>query len=182
MPKVIENVEEKTFKNVIDLINENGFKNTSMKMIADKTGIAVGTLYNYFSNKEEMIFHVIKKSWKQTFKKLDSILNENLSAEKKLEEFIITLYKEISSRKVIGRELIQNNIIEEEKFNEIRKNLTNKFEFLFKILENENYNLDLEQKRLIDTIFISISNLATLYDDEEKNIEYLKKLSKKIID
>ncbi|MFW6312069.1 MAG: TetR/AcrR family transcriptional regulator [Nanoarchaeota archaeon] len=181
MPKIIENVEEKTFKNVIDLINENGFKNTSMKMIADKTGIAVGTLYNYFSNKENLIFYVIKRSWNQSFKKLDSILIEDLSAEKKFEKFIITLYKEISARKVIGRELIQNNIIEKEKFVEIRDILITKFKALFKILENENFTLELDQKRLIDTIFVTISSLNNLYDNEEKNINYLKMLSKKII-
>lgn len=181
MPKIIENVEEKAFKNVIDLINENGFKNTSMKMIADKTGIAVGTLYNYFSNKEDLIFYVIKRSWNQSFKKLDSILEKDLSAEKKLEKFIITLYKEISARKVIGRELIQNNIIEKEKFAEIKEILITKFEELFKILENENFNLDLEEKRLIDTIFVTISNLSNLYDDEKKNIDYLKKFSRKLI-
>ncbi len=181
MPKIIENVEEKAFKNVIDLINKNGFKNTSMKMIANKTGIAVGTLYNYFSNEEDLIFYVIKRSWRQSFKKLDSILSEELSAEKKLEKFIITLYKEVSARKVIGRELIQNNIIEKEKFAGIKEILITRFEKLFKILENENFSLDLEHERLIDTIFITISNLSNLYSNEEKNIDYLINFSKKLL-
>ena len=183
MPKIIENVEEKIFNNVIDLINKNGFNNTSMKTIANETGIAVGTLYNYFSNKEELVFSVIEQSWNETFIKLDQILESNLKNKTKYEKFIIILYKEISKRKVIGGNLIQNNIIKEEKFNKIKMILTKKFEKLFTSLNKENnkFEVILDKKRLVDTIITTTSYLAYTYKDDEDNINFLKKFSKKLI-
>ena len=183
MPKILENIEEKIFYNVIELINKKGFNNTSMKEIADETGVAVGTLYNYFSNKEDLVFNVIKKSWEETFIKLDKVLNSNLPTEIKYEKFIIILYQEISKRKVVGGNLIQNNIIKEKKFNSIKTTLAKKFKKIFTSLnkENNSFKINLEQKRLLDTIVTTISYLAYSYPEDEKNIEFLKNFAKKLI-
>ncbi|GAB6137527.1 TetR/AcrR family transcriptional regulator [Halanaerobaculum tunisiense] len=175
MPKIIENVEEKIFYTVIELVKQNGLKNTSMKMIAENTDIAVGTLYNYFSNKEELISYVISKSWKNTFRKLDQILEEDSANNKKVEKFVITLYEEISKRKAIGNKLIKNNIIAEERFEKIKSKLQMKFMTLFDILDlgkNQFFSY-----RLVDTIIVTIINLSSAYNDyHDENVTFLKKL------
>ncbi|AFD07388.1 TetR/AcrR family transcriptional regulator [Solitalea canadensis] len=37
------------------IITEHGFHGSSMKMISEKAGVAAGTIYLYFTNKEELI-------------------------------------------------------------------------------------------------------------------------------
>ena len=39
----------------LELIGENGFHNTSMSMIAESAGVAAGTIYHYFKNKDALI-------------------------------------------------------------------------------------------------------------------------------
>jgi len=38
----------------LDLFSEKGFHTVSMQQVAEKAGFAVGTLYNFFSGKEEL--------------------------------------------------------------------------------------------------------------------------------
>jgi len=44
----------------VDVISENGFYNTRMQDIADEAGLAVGTIYNYFSNKDDVLEYIFK--------------------------------------------------------------------------------------------------------------------------
>ncbi|UKJ06443.1 TetR/AcrR family transcriptional regulator [Solitalea lacus] len=39
----------------LEIITENGFHGSSMKLIAEKAGVASGTIYLYFKSKEELI-------------------------------------------------------------------------------------------------------------------------------
>jgi len=45
-----------------ECFNENGFKNTTMAMIADKADLSVGSLYNYHGTKEELLLNGILSS------------------------------------------------------------------------------------------------------------------------
>ena len=57
-------------KTAMKLFIENGFHNTPTSKIAKEAGVAVGTLFNYFPTKEDLIIETykeIKKESKQTF-------------------------------------------------------------------------------------------------------------------
>ncbi|MGB9730550.1 MULTISPECIES: TetR/AcrR family transcriptional regulator [Calditerrivibrio] len=43
----------------IQIIARRGFHNTKVKDIADKAGVASGTVYNYFSNKEDILISIM---------------------------------------------------------------------------------------------------------------------------
>ncbi|HHU92132.1 MAG TPA: TetR/AcrR family transcriptional regulator, partial [Halanaerobiaceae bacterium] len=51
MPKIIDNIEQKIYENALSLFAAKGYNQVSMKNVAEASGIAVGTLYNYYSNK-----------------------------------------------------------------------------------------------------------------------------------
>ena len=42
-------------KSTLKLINENGFHGTPVSMISNDSGVAAGTIYRYFKNKEDII-------------------------------------------------------------------------------------------------------------------------------
>src|ERR1700734_592344 len=47
----------------LDLFVERGFHGTSVPSVADKAGVAAGTIYHYFASKEALV-NALYKSWK----------------------------------------------------------------------------------------------------------------------
>ena len=43
------------------LFSTKGFKKTNIKEIAENAGIGVGTFYNYFASKEQLLIEIYKK-------------------------------------------------------------------------------------------------------------------------
>lgn len=55
MKKEVIDKKEAIFNATIKLLTENGFDRTPMSLIAKTAGVAAGTIYLYFKNKEELI-------------------------------------------------------------------------------------------------------------------------------
>jgi AcrR family transcriptional regulator len=55
----MENIKNIIIKNSTPLFAKYGLKKTTMDEIAAKCGVAKGTLYNYFKNKEELFTHIV---------------------------------------------------------------------------------------------------------------------------
>src|SRR5699024_7433992 len=112
MPKIIEDLEQRIFNATVVLIKQHGYQCVSMKMIAEESGIAVGTLYNYFADKKELITTVLLKSWKISFQDFDELLDSELGGMEQIKTFTSLLYEEIASRNGIGTELIYSRVID----------------------------------------------------------------------
>ena len=63
MPKIIENVREALICEAKRQIAEQGYKATTIRSVATGCGIAVGTVYNYFSSKDMLIASFILEDW-----------------------------------------------------------------------------------------------------------------------
>lgn len=112
MPKIIKDVE-KTIRNcAFELFVELSYTAVDMKMISKKSGVAVGTLYNYYENKKQLYVSILKESWQNTFNKLDSISDLTISPGEKLRKFISTLYEDVESRNGLGKALINTSVAE----------------------------------------------------------------------
>jgi TetR/AcrR family transcriptional regulator, cholesterol catabolism regulator len=46
----------------IGLFSAQGYSNTSLRQVADTTGLVVGSLYNHISSKEDLLFEIMKGS------------------------------------------------------------------------------------------------------------------------
>ena len=51
MPKIIEGAREKILTNAKRRLFEKGYLHLSLREVAKESGIATGTIYNYFANK-----------------------------------------------------------------------------------------------------------------------------------
>jgi AcrR family transcriptional regulator len=58
------------------LFDRNGFAGTSMEDVANRAGLAVGTLYNYFSSKDQLLFAISRSDTEQLVKIGERILAE----------------------------------------------------------------------------------------------------------
>ena len=80
----------KIISTAVNLFNNKGVSNTTMEEIAETVDISKGTLYNYFSSKEEIISSYIKNSFKENYSNRINKINELENTQKKI-EFIYKL-------------------------------------------------------------------------------------------
>jgi Transcriptional regulator len=179
MPKILKDVE-KTIRNcAAKLFVECSYTNVDMRMISKKSGVAVGTLYNYYENKKQLYLSILKESWQNTFDKLDAIYELNISSREKLRKFISTLYEDIESRNGLGKALINTSIVElkdDKEINDLKNNLIRRVENFFKYLDKEEtlnncYNID---TRLAESLLVSTLAMLEFHpDDKVYNINFL---------
>ena len=89
MARII-NKEEKRNSIAISCINlfcEKGIQQTSIEEIAKNAGVAKGTIYLYFKNKEEIIFTIWDILTQQHQEAFDKRINSNMSEKEKILEY-----------------------------------------------------------------------------------------------
>lgn len=67
----------------LTLISERGFHNTPMSLIAKTSGVSAGTIYHYFSGKEELINELYKEIKLETIRAMLASYAEDLSLNKR---------------------------------------------------------------------------------------------------
>lgn len=177
MPKVIKDIEETIFEAASELFGEQGYKNTDMKEIAQKSGIAVGTLYNYYSNKKALFLTVFKKSWENTFVKLDEIIEEEGNSLDRIKKLIRVIYLDVEKRGGMGNQLLKENIIsEEEVIKTIKEDVLGRIGVLIQEIETQ-YNTEIEESkkdRLVKMLFMTILAFINEFKGEkEENFEFI---------
>lgn len=65
MPKIIDNLREQIQIEAMHQILNNGYAKTTIRSVANGCNIAVGTLYNYFKSKDELIVSFMLEDWEQ---------------------------------------------------------------------------------------------------------------------
>lgn len=63
MPKIIENLENKLIEEAKRQIQQVGYGTVTIRSIAKACGVGVGTVYNYFSSKDELLASYILSDW-----------------------------------------------------------------------------------------------------------------------
>ena len=64
MPKLIENLSDQLLAEARRQVAERGYAKTTVRSVAAACGIAVGTVYNYFPSKEQLIAAFVAEDWK----------------------------------------------------------------------------------------------------------------------
>lgn len=180
LPKIIKDLENTIFNISMELFLEKGYKDVDMKMIAQKCGIAVGTLYNYYPNKKELYIATLKESWNSTFNKFEALRSLPLSPREKIEKALLVLYEDIEERKGLGKELLNKNITElngDPRVLNFKEKLIENMEIAISSLEKkEGFKNDNSiNKRLAEIFLLSIPILIEAHKDEkEENTKFLK--------
>lgn len=93
MPKQLDNLELKIVNAGRKLLFSEGYSAFSMRKVAKDCDIAVGTIYNYFSNKDELIASIAASDWYSVEKEIEERIDENAG----FSENILVIYKAIKS-------------------------------------------------------------------------------------
>ena len=63
MPKIIEGVRENILNTAREMLFSEGYQSISIRSVAKACGIATGTFYNYFDNKDFLIASIMMQDW-----------------------------------------------------------------------------------------------------------------------
>lgn len=66
MRKKDENLRETLLEMARYIITENGFDALNIRTLAKKAGVASGTVYNYFENKDDILLALTEEYWQKT--------------------------------------------------------------------------------------------------------------------
>lgn len=120
----------------VEVISIKGFHNTRMQDIADKAELAVGTLYNYFSSKNEILEYIFEMEMIRRMEIMHDLKAENLSIKELLREFLRRHYEILIKNPHLGRVVVrEKDFSKSKKVGEIKKfmqTLINSIEEIFK--------------------------------------------------
>lgn len=109
------------------IIVDEGMAQCSMRRISGGLGVAVGTIYNYYGSREELLVDLFTISWKRTIQKVQSIVVPSRSRGVQITDFFKVITEDVKNRNGLGKNIyIFNsyvNAVEEEIFN-IRNELS----------------------------------------------------------
>lgn len=86
MPKIIDNPRELILNEAKDLLYKEGYSSISIRRVAKECDIAVGTIYNYFPTKKELIVEMMTNFWEEFFHDVDIVLHSTKDFYEKLRE------------------------------------------------------------------------------------------------
>lgn len=99
---IIVNKEEKR-RNIAlscrELLLENGINSLTISQMAKAAGIGKGTIYEYFENKEDIVFEIITTLISDHEKKLLALVAEPITTKEKLFNFFYFLFENEMARK-----------------------------------------------------------------------------------
>ena len=86
MPKVVDKITKRKdiAKSTCNLFIEEGFVNISISQIAKVAGIGKGTIYEYFKNKEDIVFELMSCLQEDYDPKLEFNLKESIDTKQKV--------------------------------------------------------------------------------------------------
>ncbi len=102
---IIVNKEEKRRAIALastELLLENGIKNITIAKIAECAGVGKGTIYEYFSNKEDIVFEIISVFIAEHEKELYRIVDEPGSTKEKVKEALVLIFSTEETRKQLS--------------------------------------------------------------------------------
>jgi AcrR family transcriptional regulator len=104
------NRKEEIIRAAMKLFAQKGYHATSMQEIAEQSGMAKGSIYNYFKSKEEIAISIFRYHYDVLFQKISDIArDETLSAREKFEKQLSIQIEEFYRHK----ELVQMHMGEQ---------------------------------------------------------------------
>ena len=155
------------------LFYENGFKGTSLKVLAESVGMEAPSLYNHISNKNELLELLLLPLADEFCKRISVIESSSLSTVQKLEK-LVSLHVNLTvehpyAMGLMLREYIYLPAIPKAQYKELR----DKYERVFRhILQSGIEKGELKSLDIDLMLFSLLSTLRSLYAWYLRNKEY----------
>ena len=163
----------------IELFSENGYYNTTTRMISQKANVAVGSLYTHFKNKEAILETLFNEAYEKRLLFINSIMDSEYSSLDILDKFIDFHFNELLKNKALSIVLIRESLNPELLHLEGIQNFLIQLPKIFKVIlrkaqesgEIRNLNISLTSEIIFNTIRATVYSAAS---NQFKNLESLK--------
>jgi len=91
MPKIIENLPERLAEEARRQIEQSGFSAMTIRSVAKGCGVGVGTVYNYYSSKEELVATFMLTDWNACVSAIQACADNSET----LEPVLKTIYEKL---------------------------------------------------------------------------------------
>jgi TetR/AcrR family fatty acid metabolism transcriptional regulator len=134
--KVAQETKERIREAAVEIISQEGFFNTRMQDIADQAGLAVGTIYNYFSSKDKVLAYIFKSEMKRRMEIMSDLKEKDLSTKEFLKEFLNRHFSVLIENPHLGRVLVrEKDFSRSEKSNQIKEHMSSLIKMLEKLFQ-----------------------------------------------
>ncbi|MBS4208840.1 TetR/AcrR family transcriptional regulator [Bacillus sp. FJAT-50079] len=177
------------YKQIIDaavvVIAENGYHQAQVSKIAKQAGVADGTIYLYFNNKEDILISVFREKMGVFIDQLEDVVAGKETAKEKLlimvENHFHILSEDRNLATVTQLELRQSNKELRIKINEVLKEYLQLIEHILLFgKENGEFNVDLDVRLARQMIFGTMDETVTTWVMNEQKYD-LVALAPKIV-
>lgn len=175
------------YKQIIDaaviVIADNGYHQAQVSRIAKQAGVADGTIYLYFKNKEDILISVFQEKMSVFVDNLKEIIKESNSASEMLYRMIEGHFKVLSEDQhlavVTQLELRQSNKDLRLKINAILKGYLDLLdEILYKGIQDGEFQEDIDLRLTRQVIFGTIDEVSTTWVMKEQKYDLVKMASR----
>ncbi len=97
LPRIIENPRELILSEAKKILENEGYSQISVRRVAKECDIAVGTIYNYFPTKKELIIEMMTDFWEGYFTDIKPILSSQDDFYMKLKKLFSELARFIKN-------------------------------------------------------------------------------------
>jgi TetR/AcrR family transcriptional regulator, fatty acid metabolism regulator protein len=123
---------KKIIEAAVAVIAEKGFHQAQVSKIAKRAGVADGTIYIYFKNKEDILTSLFSEKMGEFIEKIQQEISEKTSAKEKMAVLVETHFSQLAADRnmaiVTQLELRQSNKEIRKKINDTLKNYTSVME------------------------------------------------------
>ncbi len=150
----------------VTVIAKHGYHQAQVSKIAKEAGVADGTIYLYFKNKEDILTSLFEEKMGRFVEIIRSRMEEQLSIEEKFLILINMHFEQLQADKqlaiVTQLELRQSNIVLRQKINEILKGyLALVDELLTEGKEKQFFKSDLDTRLARQMVFGTLDEVVT---------------------
>lgn len=133
-------------KAAINLFGDRGYENTSVSALAKAAGIGKGTIYSYFSSKNEILLAFCEEELAFIYKEIQSKLDPDASLADKMLLVFMSEFRFVTKNKSFGRTLLREMTFPKEITIDKSRTVEEKFLELFvAILQEAQQNGELSQ-------------------------------------
>lgn len=167
------NKKELIRKSAIEVFAKEGYHNTTTRMLSRHANIAIGTIYNYFDSKQEILDYIFKTEFDNRVKLLRDLEVKDISAKEKLEIFLNKHFELLELHPDTAAVLVQEAWSRENSDLKSVKKFINDLPVAFaQIIKqgiSKNEIRDIDPNLISYSIFYSIRGIATGVVINEKN-------------
>jgi len=171
------------YKQIVDaaviVIAENGFHSAQVSKIAKEAGVADGTIYLYFKNKEDILISVFREKMGIFVSNLEGIIKKDVSAKEMLYKMIDNHFRVLHDDRhlaiVTQLELRQSGKELRLRINEVLKEYLELLDFILKKgIENGELDSELDIRLGRQMVFGTIDETITSWVMNDQKYDLMK--------